>query len=234
MRRLNVLIAAAALGTPCAFASDTSVLPNPNQGTWASTLIPRDLDGKPDTVEAFYDTARNVTWLADANPVGFVRWNDAMAWANALAFPGATAWRLPRMFDAGNDGCFPNDCDYLPSPRSSELAHLYYITLGNAGWPAPGYSFEPHPGPFKHLQVAGYWTETQLAPTPSFSWFFDMRYGYNYWAGGANGGNPAYVLALHDGMVGVPVPEPAAAWMLLAGATALMLRARRRRTARGR
>jgi hypothetical protein len=40
------------------------------QGTWETTLLPRDLDGNPATLEAYYDTDLNVTWLADANSAG--------------------------------------------------------------------------------------------------------------------------------------------------------------------
>jgi hypothetical protein len=40
------------------------------QGTWESTLQGRDLDGNLTTFEAYYDTALNITWLADANYAG--------------------------------------------------------------------------------------------------------------------------------------------------------------------
>ena len=36
------------------------------QGTWETTLQPRDLDGNTSTIEAYYDTVLNITWLANA------------------------------------------------------------------------------------------------------------------------------------------------------------------------
>jgi hypothetical protein len=36
-------------------------------GTWDTTLQARNLDGNPSTVEAWYDTTLDITWLADAN-----------------------------------------------------------------------------------------------------------------------------------------------------------------------
>jgi PEP-CTERM motif len=58
------------------------------QGTWETTLQPRDInaDGKTD---AFYDSVLKVTWLADAN-----------AWAANLNVYGATGWRLPTLVDS--------------------------------------------------------------------------------------------------------------------------------------
>lgn len=41
--------------------------PISGQGTWESTLQARDLDGNKSTVEAYYDTALGITWLANAN-----------------------------------------------------------------------------------------------------------------------------------------------------------------------
>lgn len=38
----------------------------PGQGTWETTLQARDFDGNMNTVEAYYDTVLNITWLADA------------------------------------------------------------------------------------------------------------------------------------------------------------------------
>jgi len=37
------------------------------QGTWETTLQPRDLSGSPTTIEAYYDTVLDITWLVDAN-----------------------------------------------------------------------------------------------------------------------------------------------------------------------
>src|SRR3989344_215147 len=51
------------------------------QGTWETTLQGRDLDGNLSTAEAYYDTALNITWLANANYAGTTMdWSNANAW----------------------------------------------------------------------------------------------------------------------------------------------------------
>src|SRR3989344_1507399 len=68
------------------------------QGTWETTLQGRDLDGNLSTFEAYYDTALNITWLADANYAGTTMdWTTANAWVAALNPYGSciTGWRLP-------------------------------------------------------------------------------------------------------------------------------------------
>ena len=77
-KNLGGLLAAAAMlfGALPALA-----LPFPGRGTWESTLQARDLNG--DTVtDAYYDTALNVTWLANAN--GAMTWSAANTWASNL------------------------------------------------------------------------------------------------------------------------------------------------------
>jgi PEP-CTERM motif len=129
------------------------------QGTWETTLQPRDInnDGKTD---AFYDTVLKVTWLADANagagsvydssghttPTdGLMTWADAKAWAANLNVYGATGWRLPTLVDTGAPGCdfaySGTDCGFNVQTISadgktvfSEMAYLFYVSLGNKAW----------------------------------------------------------------------------------------------------
>jgi hypothetical protein len=84
------------------------------QGTWETTLQPRDLDGNLSTAEAYYDTDLNITWLANANlaasnsfglayltdlgpypgdpsgyngfifPQGYINWPGAKFWIDAM------------------------------------------------------------------------------------------------------------------------------------------------------
>jgi hypothetical protein len=79
--------------------------PVSGQGTWETTLQGRDLDGNLSTFEAYYDTALNITWLADANYAmttgadadGIMDWTTANSWAAGLNpyGSGITGWRLP-------------------------------------------------------------------------------------------------------------------------------------------
>ena len=74
------------------------------QGTWETTLQPRDLNGAG-VADAFYDTILDITWLRDANLNGQQSWADATSWASALTIGGVSGWRLPAMVDTGAPGC---------------------------------------------------------------------------------------------------------------------------------
>src|SRR5262249_28041337 len=68
-------------------------------------LLPRDIDGDG-VVDAYYDTAQNIPWLADWNASGKqLTWDQAMTWAGSLNVHGVIGWRLPAVVDAGNRGC---------------------------------------------------------------------------------------------------------------------------------
>lgn len=141
-----------ALAAACAGGS-AQAAPVAGQGTWQSTLAARDINGDG-TVDAFHDETLNVTWLADANAAvgsafdtalpgsGLMNWASARAWAAQLNVYGVTGWRLPTMLDTGAPGCdfsySGTDCGFGVQDISadsqtvySELAHLYFVTLGN-------------------------------------------------------------------------------------------------------
>lgn len=103
------------------------------QGTWETTLQGRDLDGDASTYEAYYDTALNITWLADANysktsgysEYGDMIWDVAKAWAAQLNINGITGWRLPDVKPV-NGTSFNNN--YSPAgttPWSWDLSLLF-------------------------------------------------------------------------------------------------------------
>ena len=161
MLKLRSLRAAAAASTMafCAVNGAQAAAVS-GQGTWETTLQARDINGDG-VADAFYDTVLNVTWLADANAAagtiydssgyttatdGKMTWLDAKAWAANLSVYGLAGWRLPTMVDTGTSGCvaFANsgtDCGYNVQTISadgrtvySEMAHLYYLTLGNKAY----------------------------------------------------------------------------------------------------
>ena len=129
------------------------------QGTWETTLQARDLDGNTSTIEAYYDTVLDITWLADANYAqtsgydsnGLMDWSTAMSWAASLDMDdiaGPDGWRLPDTspvngstynFAIATDGSTDRgynmsapDTVYAGS-TGSEMAYMFYNTLGNAG-----------------------------------------------------------------------------------------------------
>jgi hypothetical protein len=164
------------------------------QGTWDTTLQARDLDGNSSTIEAYYDTNLNITWLADANYTGTAMdWTTTNSWAAGLY--GNTGWRLPTLTDTGTSGCdfayTGTDCGYNVDTANSEMAHMFYITLGNkALYDASGVSPQngsglTNTGPFSNLLysagsvISVRWSATEFfAPSSGSAWVFVFGSGY--------------------------------------------------------
>jgi len=120
----------------------------------------RNLDSFGLGYDAYYDDVLNITWLANPtlslrtsfgvlyNP-HHITWNQANAWvaaANAYnsgkGYLGINTWRLPGLSPVNgkfyvlepvkNNGT--GDAGYGFKSEASELAHLYYVTLGNLGY----------------------------------------------------------------------------------------------------
>jgi hypothetical protein len=199
----------------------THAAPVPGQGTWESTLHGRDIDGNGST-DAYYDSALNVTWMADWNSSGLIVFEDALAWAANLTVAGLGGWRLPGMTDTGAPGCVSpldhgTDCGFNSDTSTSELAHLFYVTLGNLGLVAPGDDLDDPPqagwglgntAGFADIQPYRYWTGTANAQWPGTAWLFDMRLGQQVPNSGLYDGFPAVrAVAVRDGdVMGQPVP----------------------------
>jgi len=99
----------------------------------------------------------DITWLADANYAGTIMdWTTADNWATTLDpyGSGITGWRLPDTnsvdgttaddfilsYTGTEDRGFNVSAPSTPYAGStaSEMAHLYYNTLGNLGYCDPG------------------------------------------------------------------------------------------------
>lgn len=231
--------------------------PITGQGTWETTLLARDLDGNANTVEAYYDTVLDITWLADANGsnntdpgfyYGLTTWDSAMAWAANLNVGGITGWRLPvtnpidgtTADDASFSYTGSEDLGYSVSApgtafagsTASEMAHLYYNTLGNVAICDPTTSTttcennpefsQPNTGLFSNFGQGDYWSATTYAiGLPDNAWRFDMFYGNQSVSTKSGPNNRAW--AVHDGDIGVAVvPLPGAAWLFASGAAGLL------------
>jgi len=168
----------------------------PGQGTWETTLQPRDIDGDG-VVDAYYDTTLNVIWLADASaaagtkydtdcstcldhpttvPDGRLYWYDARRWAANLNVHGVKGWRLPTTIDESASESKP------PPPHSSEMAWMYYVTLGNRMAPS---ATPNNTGPFSNLRAGSYWSGTRyslLTHPDEFCWAFNFASGRQGWA----------------------------------------------------
>lgn len=160
--------------------------------------------------QAYYDTVLNITWLANANlaasntfGVTGITVNGTMSWAkanewiaamNTANYLGYNDWRLPAVIDTGTPGCSSGytgtDCGYNVDLSTSEMAHLYYSTLGNVGYYdtlgnqtggacyiAPNFCLTST-GPFSNLQPDRYWSGTVYALAPGSNvWLFYFRIG---------------------------------------------------------
>ncbi|MEW6221652.1 MAG: hypothetical protein AB1634_19260 [Thermodesulfobacteriota bacterium] len=192
-----------------------------------------------------YDTDLNITWLQDANyavtsgvhPDGRMTWEEAVQFVTDLQYPDPIRnrvwddWRLPSA--RNRDGSGPDPGYYT---RSSELGHLFYTTLGNAGLykedevlarrqqarrpalprppplkPQAEYGLRNR-GPFLNLMAAEYWAADQaMKESPK-----DDLYPRNAWDFFMDTGAQFYcdkwdhwyfVWPVRDGDVGPPPVE---------------------------
>lgn len=204
------------------------------QGTWESTLLARDLDGDLRTAEAYYDTVKDITWLADSlygnrASGGYLNGNAALAWAAALDpyGSGITGWRLPSTVQVY---CGPDPAyNCAVTDLNGEMASMFFTTLGNVSKfdPQTGADIAPpgwglgNTGPFQNLAKNNDWSST---PDSDFSanvlWAFDFYRAQQY---SAHVSYVACAWAVHDGDVGAalsPVPEPGT-WALWSAGLAL-------------
>ena len=239
--------------TTMALAGAAAAAPVSGQGTWETTLQARDLDGDG-TADAYYDTALDISWLANADVIGQVDFTAASAWANGLDVAGVTGWHLPtiNIDTCGTDGLgatFWNGggiCGYDVQASTSDMAHMYMTTLANPSYSGfndaygngPGLSAPllENTGPFSNLQAYGYWFSLDHAVNP---WTGEANtneaWRYSFYAGRQDNLDSSALLhawAVHDGDVGqiaAPVPEPETYALMLAGLAMMVPLARRRR-----
>ena len=227
LHRTTTLIGAAALTLMAGLASpDTAraagVL---GQGTWTDTLLARDLDQDGGT-DAYYDMVLNITWLRAANTT-LMSWQQATDWAGGLNFGGYTDWRLPTMVDTGAAGVqctySGTDCGYNVDTSTSEMAHLFHVTLGNlSAFDTSGVFRGGSSGvnwglvntaPFVNMQSYVYWSGLEyLSPTSGVAWNFVTNYGYQ---DALDEVSEFYAVAVRPGDVAAAVPEPQALALVL-------------------
>jgi hypothetical protein len=207
-----------------------------------------------------YDDVLNVTWLQDANYAntsgyaaatgGAMDWYTATQWAAGLTIYDSVRmqtlsdWRLPTVHPKDNtlnDGYVGYDGGYNVITANSEMASLFYDSLGNkailttSGDYDPNWNSTAHAGPFINLQTGDaawtiYWSGTTQAVYNLGAWDFNFSNGYQ--ANGSSKFVSSFALLIHDGDVGAvtAVPEPATYVMVLAGLGMIGAVARRRKT----
>jgi len=237
--------------------SSVNAAPVSGRGTWETTLQARDLNGDSQT-DAFYDTSLNITWLANADLLRGYGWGSAMAFAANLSFGGFDDWRLPKVVDTGTPLCnYSNngtDCGINVQTKAgdtvySEMAHLWYVALGNCPALNPyDYTTQPYmyestycksaqilrgltnTGYFQGLGLSDYWTLTRNEPSTggNVAFIFTMSNGYQDVAWQDMGRSSMFV---RDGDVALPaqIPEPESITLVLTALGILGLISRRRR-----
>lgn len=181
-----------------------------------------------------------------------LEWQEAMNWAANLSYIDSVRgvtwddWRLPRGGPIGptHTTAFSDsggsDLGYAITSPSHELAHLYYVTLGNLGYCAPvgADTIEEcvaqdgaglvNAGPFLNVGGKSFWTASEWDSSPQFAWAFNtVSHQSAILPPGATGiglSHPQlkhldrWSWAVRDGDVGAaPVPEPASVSLLLLG-----------------
>jgi hypothetical protein len=191
-----------------------------------------------------------------ADCCGGLTWFGAQAWVGYLnslnsgvGYLGYNDWRLPVVgpvngstfnYSSGYDGTTDRGYNismpgtpYAGSTQS-EMAHLFYNTLGNIGFTntsgvaagCPGFPDYclTNTGPFSNLEPALFWSGTEYAPDASSAWFFDYGYGVQTSTSKTSNIN-AWVVRPGDVAT---VPVPAAVWLFGSGLLVLTGVARRK------
>ncbi len=197
-----------------------------------------------------YDSDQNLTWLQDANyartsgyhATGWMAWSAAASWAAGLNVGGYTDWRLPTVgpvdgiaFDYDYSIAGDTDLGYnVSAPGStyagsqgSELAYMFYNTLGNLAGNKAGYGLTNTSADgvnFQNIRVGFYWSGTGYASSTNVVWNFDTSNGVQSFFAKYVG---AYSWAVRSGDV-APVPLPAAVWLFGTALAGLGLFGRRR------
>lgn len=183
-----------------------------------------------------YDTDFNITWYDYSNAKN--TWQPQMNWASALSVSGGDLvgvyddWRLPSTVDGLDVFGYDGNTTGGYNITSSEMGHLYYTELGNAGQfdtsgnpTGCGNNCLTKTGDFQNLQPDYYWSGTQMAfPHPG------EEVGVEGWSFGLNNGSQgdamknswlSYGIAVRTGDVSV-VPEPISSILFVTGATLLV------------
>jgi hypothetical protein len=142
-----------------------------------------------------YEDDQGLVWIDYSS--GSKEWADSVSWAKALNESGALTynfntgisvawngdWRLPNTIDAARKNGFDGSTTAGFNITTSEMGHLYYVSLGNSGYydkagnVQAGFAGLKNKGPFQNLSAGTYWSGTQYTIYTNHVWTFNFYYG---------------------------------------------------------
>jgi hypothetical protein len=175
-------------------------------------------------------------WIAAMNAAYYLGYND---WRLPITAPvNGTAfnyfWGVNGTTDAGYNMGAPGTA--YEGSTGSEMASLYYNTLGNQGFVTPtgmvsgcisvlNYSCLQNTGPFQNLVTGLYWSGTGYASYAFYAWGFEIGSGAQ---GDVAKDTNYHAMVVRSGDVAAAVPEPATLILVGLGFAGLVAMRRRR------
>jgi hypothetical protein len=200
-----------------------------------------------------YDTALNITWYDSRYPTfGTASWWDANDWVQSLNIGRVSGWRLPNTGPVNGvsfsyAGSYNGSTDTAwnisapgsayPGSTGSEMAHLFYTTLGNQAYYDLNGNIQ-NSGNYSYLNKAPFtneyglggllyacWSNQTGRPGVGDAFYFSFTGGRQETGLLTTGSFQA--IAVHDGNIGPDgpistVPVPPALWLLGSGLAGLM------------
>ncbi len=179
-----------------------------------------DGTGNTGVVNLIYDVDYDITWVGRGNFAessgfdddGIMNWYTATAWIDGLTIGDYTDWRLPTALNRDDTGPVSGLGEV---ENGSEMNHLFYGELGGFAMSNITNSGDPDLSLFPDIKNNWYWSKTVSPyypyPQDMFVWGVAFNQGYSELI---NKNSGYYTLAVHEGDVAKPIPEPST-WVLL-------------------
>lgn len=142
-----------------------------------------------------YEDDQGLVWIDYSS--GSKEWPDLVNWAKALNEAGALTykfyegisvtwdgdWRLPNTVDKARKNGYDGTTTAGFNITSSEMGHLFYVSLGNEGYydrqgnVNQNFAGLKNKGPFQNLKESIYFSGTVYSIYPNHPWHFNFYYG---------------------------------------------------------